>query len=197
MASRKAARTLPATIDRFLKSGAMLRNPPPAHSALQAHPPAQSLIRFAPSRPAGDLPPTTTVPDTPYRAARAKLDAGARLTAEERQTLDWQAAVLAAKAKRARAGEQLTEEEELLLKEARSKTTRRRPPIKANARNSRPMKIVFPEDEIRRQFFRDHPFEAYRPKSLAEGESVQAEKQPSGVAWTELRQRTIVPSPEE
>lgn len=110
--------------------------------------------------------------------------------------VETQAAVLAARSKRQHGG-LLTEEEESLLREAKSQTTRRRPPIQANARNSRPMKVVFPEDEIRRQFFRDHPFEAYRPRSLAEGESIALEKEPSGLAWTELRQRSIVPTAEE
>lgn len=89
------------------------------------------------------------------------------------------------------------QEREVLANPPRASETRRRPPRKANATNSRPMPIVFPEDEIRRQFFRDHPFEAYRPVFLAEGESVQDVRGPVGLEWTELRQRTIVPKAEE
>ena len=198
MNSRKSAKQIGATIDRFLRSGSMLRTPPPAHSALLAHPPAPSLSKFLPSRPAADLPPTVTQPDTPYRSARAKLDAGERLTTEDRQTLDWHAALLAAQGRK-RAHPHLipSAEDEALLKEARSRVTRRRPPMKANARRSRPAQIVFPEDEVRRQFYRDHPFEAYRPKSLVEGESIAAEREPKGKEWTELRQRSVVPTPEE
>jgi hypothetical protein len=39
-------------------------------------------------------------------------------------------------------------------------------------KNPRPREIVFPEDEVRRLFFLDHPFEAYRAVTLVEGEKV-------------------------
>lgn len=170
MNARKSAKTVGSTIDRMLRSGAMLKSPPPAFYPLLSHPPPPSLVRFNPARPTTDLPATTTIPDTPYRAARAKLDAGIRLT----------------------------DDEKLLLEAPQpASITRRKPPRKANSAKSRPMPIVFQDDEIRRQFFRDHPFEAYRPVFLAEGETVQAARGPQGVEWTELRQRTIVPTAEE
>jgi small subunit ribosomal protein S23 len=63
------------------------------------------------------------------------------------------------------------------------------PPIK-------PLPIYYVEDDIRRQFFRDHPFEAFRPRTLTEAEGVHPH-QVSGKEWTRLRQRGRNPSSEE
>lgn len=58
--------------------------------------------------------------------------------------------------------------------------------------------IEYPEDRIRRQFFMDHPFEAYRPRSLIENAAgVEADEGVTGQQWTRLRQRGRNPSPEE
>jgi small subunit ribosomal protein S23 len=57
--------------------------------------------------------------------------------------------------------------------------------------------VVYLEDEIRRQFFRDHPFEAFRERTMVEGLTVQDEHPIKGTAWTRLGQRTKNPSPEE
>ncbi|KAJ1736913.1 mitochondrial ribosomal small subunit component [Coemansia sp. Benny D160-2] len=35
-------------------------------------------------------------------------------------------------------------------------------------RNARPPKIVFPEDELRREFYKNHPFEKFRPRIVME-----------------------------
>ncbi|KAI9506708.1 mitochondrial ribosomal small subunit component [Coemansia spiralis] len=35
-------------------------------------------------------------------------------------------------------------------------------------RNARPPKIVFPEDELRKDFYENHPFEKYRPRIMME-----------------------------
>ncbi|KAJ1800828.1 mitochondrial ribosomal small subunit component, partial [Coemansia sp. RSA 2399] len=35
-------------------------------------------------------------------------------------------------------------------------------------RNARPPKIVFPEDELRREFYNNHPFEKFRPRIVME-----------------------------
>ncbi|KAJ1662590.1 mitochondrial ribosomal small subunit component [Coemansia sp. RSA 1813] len=35
-------------------------------------------------------------------------------------------------------------------------------------RNARPLKIVFPEDELRREFYNNHPFEKFRPRIVME-----------------------------
>ena len=69
-------------------------------------------------------------------------------------------------------------------------------------RLSKPLKaktqpIVYPEDEIRRQFFRDHPFEAFREKTLVESGTIEDEHPVRGLAWTRLSQRGRNPSPEE
>ena len=65
------------------------------------------------------------------------------------------------------------------------------------AKQMRPLPIYYVEDDIRRQFFRDHPFEAFRPRTLTEGGQIEAENPIKGVEWTRLRQRGRNPSPEE
>ncbi|KAF4605014.1 mitochondrial ribosomal small subunit component [Pleurotus pulmonarius] len=61
----------------------------------------------------------------------------------------------------------------------------------------KPLPIHYLEDDIRRQFYRDHPFEAFRPKSLVEGETIQTPHPMRGEQWTRLRQRGRNPSPED
>jgi small subunit ribosomal protein S23 len=60
----------------------------------------------------------------------------------------------------------------------------------------RPQAIVYEEDRVRRQFFRDFPFEAFRPTSLVEGAEVR-EGSVQGEAWTSLGQRGGYPAVEE
>jgi small subunit ribosomal protein S23 len=60
-----------------------------------------------------------------------------------------------------------------------------------------PLPIVYLEDSVRRQFFRDHPFEAFRPLSIVEGREVEDEHPVRGEEWTRLAQRGLNPSPEE
>ena len=61
----------------------------------------------------------------------------------------------------------------------------------------RPQAIVYEEDRIRRQFFRDFPYEALRPTSLVEGREVGGERLVEGEEWTKLSQRGIYPTVEE
>jgi small subunit ribosomal protein S23 len=61
----------------------------------------------------------------------------------------------------------------------------------------KPVGIYYTEDRLRRQFFKDHPFEAYRPRTLVEGGRVEEEHPIRGTAWTRLRQRGRNPRPEE
>lgn len=61
----------------------------------------------------------------------------------------------------------------------------------------KPLPIQYIEDDLRRQFFRDHPFEAFRPKTLVEGAAIERQHSVNGEAWTRLRQRGRNPSPEE
>ena len=62
---------------------------------------------------------------------------------------------------------------------------------------TRPLSITYVEDDIRRQFFRDHPFEAFRPRTLTEAGAIENEHPISGLKWTRLNQRGRNPSPEE
>lgn len=57
--------------------------------------------------------------------------------------------------------------------------------------------IVYIEDEVRRQFFRDHPFEAFRERSLVESGRIEDEHPIRGEAWVRLSQRGRNPSAEE
>ena len=61
----------------------------------------------------------------------------------------------------------------------------------------KPLPVHYLEDDVRRQFFRDHPFEAFRPVTLVEAGSVANEHSISGKEWTRLRQRGRNPCPEE
>lgn len=61
----------------------------------------------------------------------------------------------------------------------------------------RPLAVNYIEDEIRRQFFRDHPFETFRSRSLTEAGVIEDEHPISGPQWTRLSQRGRNPSPEE
>ena len=167
--ARKAATAVPSTISRLLKSDAFLKTPPPAYYPLLAHPPAPSLVRSLPLRPATDLPPSLRPNATPYQIIKAKLDKGR---------------------------EPLTDDEQRIL-HAIPRLTSRPPPRSAGVKKSRPTQIVFPEDRIRRQFFRDHPYEAYRPIDLVERESIAEPYGPAGIDWTQLRQRSIIPTAEE
>ncbi|KAK4684339.1 small subunit ribosomal protein S23, partial [Tremellales sp. Uapishka_1] len=56
--------------------------------------------------------------------------------------------------------------------------------------------IVYEEDRIRRQFFKDFPFEALRPISLVEGRDLRPESEISGQDWTALEQRGRYPTVE-
>jgi small subunit ribosomal protein S23 len=61
----------------------------------------------------------------------------------------------------------------------------------------KPLPVQYIEDDVRRQFFRDHPFEAFRPRTLVEGAGIEPPHSVRGKAWTRLRQRGRNPTPEE
>ncbi|KAF7307182.1 37S ribosomal protein S25, mitochondrial [Mycena indigotica] len=61
---------------------------------------------------------------------------------------------------------------------------------------NRPVPIYYLEDDIRRQFFTDHPFEAYRPVTLVEKGDVELREE-NGASWKRLRQRGRNPSVED
>lgn len=58
-------------------------------------------------------------------------------------------------------------------------------------------KITYREDSIRRQFFVDFPFEAFRPTTMVELRGVQDDHPISGEEWTSLAQRGDYPTVEE
>ena len=60
-----------------------------------------------------------------------------------------------------------------------------------------PLTIKYLEDRLRLQFFRDHPFEAFRPVSIVEGQVVEPEHPSRGKDWSRLSQRTKNPTAEE
>ncbi|KAF8640956.1 hypothetical protein AX17_000602 [Amanita inopinata Kibby_2008] len=61
----------------------------------------------------------------------------------------------------------------------------------------KPSPIYYVEDDIRRQFFRDHPFEAFRATTLVERAAVKDEHPIRGVEWTRLGQRGRNPTAED
>ena len=70
-------------------------------------------------------------------------------------------------------------------------------PTISSSISRRPLPISYIEDTLRRQFFKDHPFEAFRPVSLIEGAKIEDEHPIKGQQWTRLRQRGRNPSVEE
>lgn len=73
----------------------------------------------------------------------------------------------------------------------------RSPSTRPRSYDPRPLPIYYLEDDIRRQFFRDHPFEAFRPITLVEGAGIEDQHLIQGKDWKRLRQRGRNPSPEE
>ncbi|CAK9784809.1 hypothetical protein CC85DRAFT_285286 [Cutaneotrichosporon oleaginosum] len=61
----------------------------------------------------------------------------------------------------------------------------------------RPRDIVYAADHVRRQFFADFPFEALRPHSLVEADTVRLSTAVDGAAWTALSQRGAYPTIED
>ncbi|GAA5877299.1 hypothetical protein JCM16303_006235 [Sporobolomyces ruberrimus] len=178
MNSRKSAKAIPSTLNRFLKSRALLKSPPPSFYPLAAHPPPPSLVRSFPARDEHDLSPRS-----PTRAVLSKqslkqqaLNEGIRLQPHQ---------LLSASPLNPQSGN------------LPARTTRRKPPKKFNPKRARPEEIVFPEDSIRQRFYSDHPFEAYRPIDLVESDKVGQASGPQGEEWTELRQKSLNPSPED
>ena len=66
-----------------------------------------------------------------------------------------------------------------------------------NPHQRRLLPVYYLEDRVRKQFFADHPFETFRPRTLVEDEKVEEDHPVKGEAWTRLRERGRNPSPEE
>lgn len=64
-------------------------------------------------------------------------------------------------------------------------------------RKGRPLEIAYEEDRVRRQFFKDFPFEALRPVSMVEGREIDVRRKVLGEAWVRLEQRGLYPTVEE
>ena len=63
--------------------------------------------------------------------------------------------------------------------------------------STRPLPIYYLEDDIRRQFFVDHPFETFRPRTLVEADHIEDANPITGLQWTRLSQRGRNPTSEE
>ncbi|KAI0308290.1 mitochondrial ribosomal protein S25-domain-containing protein [Multifurca ochricompacta] len=86
----------------------------------------------------------------------------------------------------------------LPAREPPSRTPYDSTPSKAKrATGPHPLPVNYIEDDIRRQFFRDHPFESFRPKNITEAGSIEEEDPINGLQWIRLRQRGRNPSPED
>ncbi|KIR42775.1 hypothetical protein I307_01125 [Cryptococcus deuterogattii 99/473] len=64
-------------------------------------------------------------------------------------------------------------------------------------RKGRPLEIAYEEDRVRRQFFKDFPFEALRPVSMVEGREIDVRGKVLGEEWVRLEQRGSYPTVEE
>lgn len=64
-------------------------------------------------------------------------------------------------------------------------------------RKGRPLEIAYEEDRVRRQFFKDFPFEALRPVSMVEGREIDVREKVLGEGWVRLEQRGLYPTVEE
>jgi len=75
----------------------------------------------------------------------------------------------------------------------------KKPPLpgKPRAHSTRPLPIYYLEDDIRRQFFTDHPFEIFRPSTLVESDRIEDPNPIDGKNWTRLGQRGRNPTPED
>ncbi|PCH33903.1 hypothetical protein WOLCODRAFT_112765 [Wolfiporia cocos MD-104 SS10] len=60
-----------------------------------------------------------------------------------------------------------------------------------------PSPVQYLEDTVRKQFFNDHPFEAFRAVTLVEGAAIEDEHPIRGKDWVRLRQRGRNPTPED
>lgn len=72
--------------------------------------------------------------------------------------------------------------------------------LKYRPAKPKPIKGLELQDKLRKTFYKDHPFEAFRGINLVEQDKVLGENTkpgPVGEKWTELRQRSSNPSPEE
>ncbi|KAF8913048.1 mitochondrial ribosomal protein S25-domain-containing protein [Gymnopilus junonius] len=78
-----------------------------------------------------------------------------------------------------------------------SRTAYDQKPQSFTKHSTRPLPIYYLEDDIRRQFFLDHPFETFRPTTLVEADRIEDPHPIDGDKWTRLGQRGRNPTPED
>lgn len=135
---RRIPSQVPQTVSRLLESG-FLKTPPAWFEAVTNHPPVTVPARHPVKRPDEDLP----------ARLRSSQQTGLAKVGSSSKT----AAAAAAAAGTQQYGRDITNSK----KKSRTLTPK-----------LTPKPIVYDEDRIRQQFFRDHPWEAYRPKTLVE-----------------------------
>jgi len=69
--------------------------------------------------------------------------------------------------------------------------------VEQSAADTKPLPVAYLEDKVRKQFFRDHPFEAFRPRTLVENATIEPEHPTKDVNWIRLRQRGRNPKAED
>ncbi|KAJ2919265.1 hypothetical protein MD484_g1182, partial [Candolleomyces efflorescens] len=70
-------------------------------------------------------------------------------------------------------------------------------PQQVYPKNPKPLPVHYIEDDLRRQFFRDHPFEAFRPTTLVENDRISDSHPIQKEEWVRLRQRGRNPTPDD
>ncbi|PWN51718.1 hypothetical protein IE53DRAFT_393023 [Violaceomyces palustris] len=180
---RKIPSQVPQTVSRLLGSG-FLKTPPAWFEAVNQHPPAPTPPRHQVRRPDDDLPsylrsaakeklkplpfiarPSTTKPKTKQTSSSSSTPP----SSPSSPSTSTSSSSIAHKTK--------PRQHQRDPKNSKKK-------VKALAPSLAPRPIVYAEDSIRAQFFRDHPWEAYRPKLLVEmNETVSERPQLEGEAW--------------
>ncbi|KAK0561001.1 mitochondrial ribosomal small subunit component [Tilletia horrida] len=143
--SRKIAGQVSTNVGRLLRGG-YLKEEPVWYQAVVAHPPMPPQPRSPIPRPADDLPPGLTA--RRENLVKSLLEDGAP----------------AASSSSASASADGT----AVTKRARMSSKR----LRALVPDLHPQPIFYLQDRVRRQFYRDHPWEAYRPRTLVEMDKV-------------------------
>ncbi|EPQ30261.1 uncharacterized protein PFL1_02377 [Pseudozyma flocculosa PF-1] len=146
---RRLPNQVPQTVSRLLDAG-FLKRPPAWYEAVTNHPPAPTPPRHAIARPNDDLPLSLrTKPPRSHPASGSKPKALAA------------PAAASAAPKKASAPSPAARFHQRDVNNSKKK-------LRAQGPKLAPKPIIYDEDRLRRQFFRDHPWEAYRPKTLVE-----------------------------
>ncbi|KAL9939148.1 hypothetical protein V8E36_001961 [Tilletia maclaganii] len=148
--SRKIAGQVSTNVSRLLQGG-FLKEEPVWYQSVITHPPAPPLPRSPIPRPANDLPPSLAARKQQTLRRLLGVNAAADGSAVPSSTSTSSGAKAAAAPHHPR----------MSAKRLRSLT----PAL-------HPQPIFYLQDRVRRQFYRDHPWEAYRPRMLVEMDKV-------------------------